>query len=71
MKIIFGVGSHLFIWESSIAKVVIKTTEDALDSFEQLPVDPHGTLSSHLEISPDAIGAYGKRRMGFGLQDTG
>jgi hypothetical protein len=41
------------------------TAEDEEEDFEHVPQDPHSTLSAHLEISPDAIGAYGKRKMGF------
>lgn len=71
MRLIFGVGSHLLIWDTSVSKVTMRVTSSTADDgdeeedFKHVPQDPHSTNSAHLEISPDAIGAYGKRKMGF------
>jgi hypothetical protein len=72
MRLIFGVGSKLFIWDTSVAKVTMRIAGDATEpddeddeGFKHIPQDPHSTNGAHLEISPDAIGAYGKRKMGF------
>ena len=60
MRFVFGVGSKLFFWETSLKKVTMRTSDDSSDEDEEdfkpaPPQDPHGTLSSHLEISPHAI----------------
>lgn len=72
MRLIFGAGSKLFVWETSVSKVTMRLAGAAADDeseeeedFKHVPQDPHGTNGAHLEISPDAIGAYGKRKMGF------
>lgn len=45
--------------------------DEGEEDFEHVPQDPHSTNAAHLEISPDAIGAYAKnyaqkqRGMGF------
>jgi hypothetical protein len=72
MRFIFGIGGKLFVWETSVARVTMrlagKSSEDddeGEEDFKHIPQDPHGTNGAHLEISPDAIGAYGKRRIGF------
>lgn len=75
MKLIFGIGSHLYIWDTSVAKVQMQVrgagSEDSEEEFESAPTDPHGTLSSHLEISPSAIyeGAN-EWRFGFGRKEA-
>jgi len=80
MRFIFGVGSKLFVWETSVAKVKMRIAGDAPDEdgeeeeFEPAPPqDPHGTLSSHLELSPQVIydSAQEKRRFGFGSEKPG
>lgn len=76
MRFIFGVGGKLFVWETSVAKVKMRVAgeapeEEEEEEFEQAPPqDPHGTLSSHLELSPQVIyeGAQEKRRFGFGSE---
>lgn len=70
MRLIFGVGTKLFIWETSISRVTMRVAgseveDDEEEECKHIPQDPHSTVSAHLEISPDAIGAYGKRKMGF------
>jgi hypothetical protein len=71
MRIVFGVGTRLFIWETSVSRVAMRTTgdsdEECDDDFKPAPpMDPHGTLSSHCEISPQAIyGEVNVRRFGF------
>lgn len=40
-------------------------SDEEEEEFQHIPQDPHSTNGAHLEISPEAIGAYGKRRMGF------
>ena len=71
MRLIFGVGSKLFIWETKVSKVAMRIageageTEEEEEDFKHVPQDPHSTNGAHLEISPSAIGAYGKRKMGF------
>lgn len=66
MKFIFGAGRHLFVWETSFAKAVVRATEDAAaEDFEQVPVDPHGTNGAHMELSPEAVFLGGTRRFGF------
>ena len=79
MRFLFGVGSRLFVWETSVAKVCMRIAGDGAEpddedeeDFKHIPQDPHSTNGAHLEISPDAIGAYGKRKMGFyGSEDSG
>lgn len=75
MRFIFGVGGKLFVWETSVAKVKMRVageaSEEEDEEFEPAPPqDPHGTLSSHLELSPQVIyeGAQEKRRFGFGSE---
>lgn len=73
MQFVFGVGSKLFVWETSLSRVRVKGSGEVSDAkFEQAPVDPHGTLSSHLEISPQAVfeGAS-QRRFGFCGSEVG
>lgn len=73
MRIVFGFGTKLYIWESSIGKVRMKTAgdasgegEDEEDFSEAPPQDPHGTLSAHLELSPQVVYGQAKaRRFGF------
>jgi hypothetical protein len=71
MRLIFGVGTHLFVWETKVTRVAMRIAGEAAaedeeeEDFKHIPQDPHSTNSAHLEISPDAIGAYGKRKMGF------
>ena len=79
MRIIFGIGSKLFVWESSVSKVAMRVasessdTEDEEDYKAAPPQDPHGTLSSHCEISPAVLydSAKADRRFGFGSQANG
>jgi len=71
MRFIFGIGSRLLVWETSMTRVTMKLASqsaeegDEEEDFKHIPQDPHGTNGAHLEISPDAIGAFGKRKMGF------
>lgn len=72
MRFLFGVGSKMFIWDTSVTKVTMRIaggeTEEE-EEFESAPVDPHGTLSSHCELSPQAIFEGGSaRRFGFGSE---
>lgn len=78
MRLIFGIGSKLLVWETSLARVTMRVAgkspddEEEEEDFKHVPQDPHSTNGAHLELSPDAIGAYGKRRMGFsGSENTG
>jgi len=78
MRLILGAGSKLFVWETSVTKVKMRiageASGEAEEEFEQSPPqDPHGTLSSHLELSPHAVyeGAQAKRRFGFGGEKAG
>lgn len=77
MRFLFGVGSKMFIWDTSVTKVTMRVagSSDAEDDeeFEQAPpVDPHGTLSSHCELSPQAVFEGGSaRRFGFGSEVSG
>lgn len=72
MRIIFGIGSKLFVWETSVSKVGMRVAgESQADEEEEFepapPQDPHGTLSSHCEISPAVLYDTAKagRRFGF------
>jgi hypothetical protein len=71
MRFVFGVGTKLFIWETTIGQVAMRTTEDSPDEEEEdfkeaPPQDPHGTLNAHLELSPQAVYGEAKaRRFGF------
>jgi hypothetical protein len=72
MRFIFGVGSRLFIWDTSISKVAMRVTssheeEDDGEEFKEAPpMDPHSTNGAHMEISPSVMFDTGKaRRMGF------
>lgn len=62
-------GSRLFVWETSLNKVAMRVAgEQAAETeeFEQAPpVDPHGTLSAHMEISPTAVMDGAVRKFGF------
>jgi hypothetical protein len=76
MRIVFGVGSRLFFWETSLKKVHMRTNDDSDDEaeeFEHAPVDPHGTLNCHMEISPTAVygSASAERKFGFGSEKPG
>jgi hypothetical protein len=78
MRFIFGMGTKLLVWETSVAKVSMRIAgepaedDDYEEDFKHIPQDPHSTNGAHLEISPDAIGAYGKRKMGFsGSENAG
>ena len=75
MRLLFGVGSKLFIWNTAVTKVNMKFASDEEDEseeeFEQAPPqDPHSTVGAHCELSPHAIfeGASATRRFGFGSQ---
>lgn len=78
MRFIFGIGSKLFVWETSIAKVAMRVAGEApeLDDDEEFetapPQDPHGTLSSHCELSPAVVydSAKATRRFGFGSEEA-
>lgn len=66
MRIIFGAGSRLFIWETSVSKVKMAMGGEAEETFDQVPQDPHSTVSAHTEISPHAIyDGASIRRFGF------
>lgn len=69
MRLIFGIGSRLFVWESSVSKVRMKLAgESGEEESPEAPVpDPHGTVNAHCELSPQAIfeGAKAPRRFGF------
>lgn len=75
MRLLFGVGSKLFIWNTHVTKVSMKFAsdieeEEPEEEFEQAPPqDPHSTVGAHCELSPQAIfeGAS-ERRFGFGSQ---
>jgi len=79
MRLIFGIGSRMLVWETSVAVVRMRLAgapaeddEEDGEDFKHIPQDPHSTNGAHLELSPDAIGAYGKRKMGFsGSEGTG
>jgi hypothetical protein len=71
MRFIFGVGSRLFIWDTSVSRVAMRVTgghdeEDEEEFKEAPPMDPHSTNGAHMEISPSVMFDTGKaRRMGF------
>lgn len=65
MKIVFGVNSRLYVWEIGISRLMVRSSSEEESAEEPVGIDPHGTVSAHMEISPDAIGAYGKHRFGF------
>lgn len=71
MKLIFGTGSRLYVWETSLAKANVVNGQDGEaempEAGENPPVDPHGTLHVMAEISPHAVdeGARDPRRFGF------
>jgi hypothetical protein len=84
MRLILGIGSRMLVWETSMAMVKMRiagtTADDEEDDedFKHIPQDPHSTNGAHMEISPDAIGAYARnyaqrqRGMGFrGSESTG
>jgi hypothetical protein len=78
MRIVFGFGSNLFFWEGSFKRAQMRTNSSSGDEegeeFEQPPpVDPHGTLSAHMEISPTAVymGDSAERKFGFGSEKPG
>ena len=73
MRIVFGIGSRLYFWETTLKKAVVRGSSDAGedDETEEFaaapPQDPHGTLSAHCEISPSAVmDGANARRFGFG-----
>lgn len=76
MRLIFGIGSKLLVWETSITRVTMRVAGKSPDDseeeedFKHIPQDPHSTNGAHLELSPDAIGTYGKRKMGFGGSES-
>jgi len=71
MRFLFGIGSKLFVWDSSITKVTMRlqgaNDDDEEEEFEETPPqDPHSTVNAHMELSPQAV--YGEaraRRFGF------
>lgn len=78
MRIVFGIGSRLFVWETSVSKVAMRVAgnreeESGEEEFDPAPPqDPHGTLSSHCEISPAVMYDSAKaRRFGFGSEKAG
>lgn len=40
------------------------------DAFEHIPMDPHGTLSSHIERRSDMEDAFGAAPKSFGFRGT-
>lgn len=78
MRFILGIGSKLLVWDTSVTRVTMRVAGESSEEvegeedFKHIPQDPHSTNGAHLEISPEAIGAYGKRKMGFsGSESTG
>lgn len=70
MRIIIGAGSRLFIWETSVSKVKMQVKGDETEEeFDQVPQDPHSTVSAHTEISPHAI-YDGPSDMKFGFHGS-
>ena len=74
MRIVFGIGSRLWFWETTLKKAVVRGSSGAEDEEDEddfkaaPPQDPHGTLSAHCEISPSAVmdGARARaRKFGF------
>ena len=70
MRFVFGVGSKLFFWETTLKKVAMRTSDDDSEEEEDFkaapPMDPHGTLNCHAELSPQAIfDGASVRRFGF------
>lgn len=69
MRLIIGFGHRMWVWETALTPVLMKRASEAAaeddEDFKSAPVDPHGTVLSHMEISPDAIGLRGKSRFGF------
>jgi hypothetical protein len=74
MRFFFGVGTKLFMWDTSVAKVNMRVSggdDEDEEGYEQAPpMDPHSTLNCHAELSPNAVygGSASARRMGFGVE---
>ena len=67
MRLALGFGKRIWVIESKITTILLqnKGDEDDDEDFEHVPQDPHSTVMSHMEISPEAIGMGGYRRFGF------
>lgn len=66
MRVVFGIGKHMWVWEAEFNHARIQgTSEQVTEGNEHVGLDPHSTVSCHAEISPHAVGVYGQRKMGF------
>lgn len=67
MRLTLGLGSKLWVWETSVTALSLKFSNDEDETEEPQTIDHTGTLSAHLELSPHAIidGVPGARRFGF------
>lgn len=66
MRFVVGIGKHMWIWETGVSHATIQASSaQAVAEEGFVDRDPHGTVSCHAEISPHAVGAYAKQRMGF------
>ncbi len=48
-RLIIEVFGRVWLLESQAGRTVKDSTEDEAAEFENVPVDPHGTLSAHIE----------------------
>jgi hypothetical protein len=67
MRLILEAMGRAVGFELSVLHVKMVSTEDEQphDEFEHAPMDPHGTLSAHIERRSDLEDAYGKQKFGF------
>jgi hypothetical protein len=68
MRLILEVMGRAVGFELSMLHVKMVSPEEAQeepDEFKHAPMDPHGTLSAHIERRSDLEDAYGKQKFGF------
>lgn len=74
MRFIVGMGSRLWVWETSVTPVLMRTrADDDSEDHDNTAMDPAGSVNAHMELSPHALhdGATDPRRFGFyGSKDT-
>ena len=67
MRLILEVLGRAVGFELSMLHVKMVSPEEAQepDEFERAPMDPHSTLSAHIERRSDMEDAFGKQKFGF------
>jgi hypothetical protein len=66
MRVIVEILGRVVGFEASLLHVKMVSTDDQQqDEFEHAPMDPHGTLSAHIERRSDMEDAFGKQKFGF------